>query len=78
MTARRRLIAAGALAAIGISAPLAALAAGPEPVDGPVRSSVAGVGVGPDLDGIGGGSGQHLVCYAPGFAEYTICIDYPG
>lgn len=78
MSVRRRLIVAAALAAVGTAAPLTALAAGPEPVDSPLRSSVAGVGTGPDLDGIGGGSGQHLVCYAPGFAEYTICVDYPG
>lgn len=24
-----------------------------------------------------GNSGRHFVCYAPGFASWVICIDYP-
>lgn len=24
-----------------------------------------------------GPSGQHLVCYAPGFTHWVVCIDYP-
>lgn len=28
-------------------------------------------------DAIPGPSGQHLVCYAPGFTDWVVCVDYP-
>lgn len=66
MSHRRRL-AVLLLAALGLLAVPAATSAAPLDELGP--SGRTGLGL--------GSSGRHLVCYAPGFATWVICIDYP-
>ncbi len=67
---RRRLLLVGA-ALVASLLPGVAVAATPDDVVASVPPDATSLW--PGL----GNSGQHLVCYAPGFTDWVVCVDYP-
>ena len=57
------------LAAVALGLVPSVAAASPVDLLGPATDTVS--------DAVPGPSGQHLVCYAPGFTDWVVCVDYP-